>query len=89
MGAVRDGTLLFRNRLACAPWLLHGPFLDKPLPVCGDRAISQCEVIGPIFVTDSWSGNNKKTAVPKTRPFCSCKDALNLATGCLKRDLVI
>lgn len=53
MGAVRDGTLLFRNRLACAPWLLHGPFLDKPLPVCGDRAISQCEVIGPIFVTDS------------------------------------
>lgn len=53
MGAVRDRTLLLRNRLAWVPGLLHRPFLDKPFPVCGDRAISQREVIGPIFITDS------------------------------------
>lgn len=53
MGAVRDGTLLLGNSLACVPWLLHRPFLDKPFPVCGDRAISQREVIGPVFITDS------------------------------------
>lgn len=53
VGAVRDGTLLLGNRLACVPWLLHSPLLDKPFPVCGDRAISQREVIGPIFITDS------------------------------------
>lgn len=53
MGGVRDRTLLLGNRLACVPWLLHGPFLDKPFPVCGDRAIPQHEVIGPILITDS------------------------------------
>lgn len=88
MGAVRDGTLLLGNSLACVPWLLHRPFLDKPFPVCGDRAISQREVIGPVFITDSWSSNNKKTAVAKRRPLCACKDALHLPTGCWEHPVI-
>lgn len=89
VGALGDGTLLLGNRLACVPWLLHGPLLDKPFPVCGDGAISQREVVGSIFIADSWSGNHKKTTtMANTRPLCTCEESLNLTKGCLKRDSV-
>lgn len=52
VGGAGDRALILGYRLACPPWLLHSPFLDEPFPVCGDCAIPQHEVIGPIFITD-------------------------------------
>ena len=47
-----DRTLLLGNRLAHLARLLHCPLLDHRLPVRGDCAIPQHEVIGPILITD-------------------------------------
>lgn len=60
MGTAGDRTLFLGNRLARLPWLLYRPFLDEHLPVCGDRAIPQHEVIGPVLVADPYTNEERQ-----------------------------
>lgn len=50
-GAAGDRTVLLWDRLARLSRLLHGPVLDEPFRVGGDRAIPQQEATGPVLST--------------------------------------
>lgn len=74
MGGAGDGALLLGNGLARPPRLLHGPLLDERLPVCGDRAVPQHEVVVPILITGPYRNKERDQVGGRWRQHTDARD---------------